>query len=180
MPAAGGPAAARRSRLRRAAVASAAALAVVAALAAAELLSGKSDSAAPRPAPALPTAVLQPPRATLAALRGKPALVAFWASWCGPCREDAPHLRQAARALGGRASVVAVDWDDGAAAARAFLGRARWPFAVLSDTSGGAGERYGLVGLPTTYVLDPSGRIVATLRGPQSAAELEQAARAAA
>jgi hypothetical protein len=46
---------------------------------------------------------------------------------------------------------------------------------VLADTSGTAGEQYGLVGLPTSFVLDPRGRIVATFRGPQSEATLRRA-----
>jgi hypothetical protein len=46
---------------------------------------------------------------------------------------------------------------------------------VLADTSGTAGENYGLVGLPTSFVLDPQGRVVATFRGPQSEATLRQA-----
>ena len=50
-----------------------------------------------------------------------------------------------------------------------------WAFPVLADTSGTAGESYGLVGLPTSFVLDPEGRIVATFRGPQSEATLRQA-----
>ncbi|MBS1878060.1 MAG: TlpA family protein disulfide reductase [Actinobacteria bacterium] len=153
-------------------------LAAVLGLAAAELLSGGAAPRA-RPAPALPTATLRPPQVSLAALRGKPALVAFWASWCGPCHEDAAALREAARELGSRARVVAVDWDDGSAAARAFVRRYGWRFPVLSDSEGTAGERYGVAGLPTTFVLDAGGEIVQTLRGPQSAATFTRAVLAA-
>jgi peroxiredoxin len=71
--------------------------------------------------------------------------------------------------------VVAVDWDDAGGPARAFVRKHGWTFPVLADTSGAAGESYGLVGLPTSFVLDPRGRIVATFRGPQSEARLRQA-----
>ena len=116
-----------------------------------------------------------PPGTDLAALRGKPALVDFFASWCDPCAEEAPELRKLAASLGDRATVVAVDWDDAGGPARAFVKKHGWTFPVLADTSGRAGESYGLVGLPTSFVLDPQGRIVATFRGPQTAATLRQA-----
>lgn len=135
----------------------------------AELLSGKADDSA-RAAPPLPTTALQRPAVSVAGLRGKPALVAYFASWCGPCAEDAATLRRVAASVGGRARVVAVDWDDESAAGRAFVERHHWPFSVLADPSGSAGESYGIGGLPTSFVLDPEGRIVATLRGPQPAA----------
>ncbi len=153
---------------------------VVAAIGVAALASGGGSTETGRPAPPLPAKALRPPAVDLAALRGKPALVDFFASWCEPCGEEAPTLRALSASLGGRATVVAVDWDDAGAAARAFVKKHGWDFPVLADTSGAAGERYGLVGLPTSFVLDPRGRIVATFRGPQSEAKLRQALLAAA
>jgi cytochrome c biogenesis protein CcmG, thiol:disulfide interchange protein DsbE len=148
---------------------------VVAAIVVAELASGDSSDGSGRAAPPLPTKALRPPGTDLAALRGKPALIDFFASWCDPCREEAPELRKLAASLGDRASVVAVDWDDAGGPARAFVREHGWTFPVLADTSGTAGESYGLVGLPTSFVLDADGHIVATFRGPQSAATLRQA-----
>ncbi len=148
---------------------------VVLALGIAELASGGGSTVTGRAAPPLPSKVLRPPAVDLAALRGKPALVDFFASWCEPCAEEAPTLRKLSASLGGRATVVAVDWDDGDGPARAFVRAHGWDFPVLADTSGAAGEKYGLAGLPTSFVLDPQGRIVATFRGPQSEAKLRQA-----
>ena len=148
---------------------------VVAALGVAELASGGGNDGADRAAPPLPAKALRPPGTDLAALRGKPALVDFFASWCDPCVAEAAELRKLSASLDGRADIVAVDWDDSGARARAFVRRHGWTFPVLADTSGKAGESYGLVGLPTSFVLDPQGRIVATLQGPQTAARLRQA-----
>jgi cytochrome c biogenesis protein CcmG/thiol:disulfide interchange protein DsbE len=148
---------------------------LVAAIVVAELASGGGSERVGRAAPPLPAKALRPPGTDLAALRGKPALIDFFASWCAPCAEEAPTLRALATSLGARATVVAVDWDDAGGPARAFVRKHGWTFPVLTDTSGTAGESYGLVGLPTSFVLDPEGRIVATFRGPQSEAKLRRA-----
>ena len=128
-----------------------------------------------KPAPPLPNAVLQPPRVTLASLRGKPALVNFWASWCGPCREEAPELERFDRSLHGAARLVGIDYTDREDAAHSYLRRYRWTFSILSDPSGIFAARYGLIGLPTTVIINASGRIVQTLRGPQTVASLRSA-----
>jgi cytochrome c biogenesis protein CcmG, thiol:disulfide interchange protein DsbE len=148
---------------------------VVAVIVVAEVASGGGTDSNGRQAPPLPAKALRPPGVDLAELRGKPALVDFFASWCDPCAEEAPTLRKLSQDLGDKATIVAVDWDDGDGAARAFVRKHGWTFPVLADTSGTAGEKYGLVGLPTSFVLDPQGKIVATFRGPQSEARLRQA-----
>jgi cytochrome c biogenesis protein CcmG/thiol:disulfide interchange protein DsbE len=153
----------------------AAAALVALAIAVAELASGGGSNTTGRAAPPLPAKALRPPAVDLAGLRGKPALVDFFASWCEPCREEAPTLRRLSASVAGRATVVAVDWDDAGNAARAFVREHGWDFPVLADTSGAAGEAYGLIGLPTSFVLDPEGRIVATFRGPQSEEKLRRA-----
>ncbi|MFN8164071.1 MAG: TlpA disulfide reductase family protein [Solirubrobacterales bacterium] len=160
--------------MRRAAV-PAVAVALVVGLIVFELASSGTNDGSGKPAPPLPTSVLQPPRTTLASLRGKPALINFWASWCDPCREEAPEIERLARSLHGTATVVGVDYTDEEASARAFLRRYGVTYPVLSDPNGTFGARYGFSGLPTTVVLDSRGRIVQTLRGPQTVADLRQA-----
>lgn len=133
----------------------------------------------PATAPPLPESVLQGPKATLAGLRGKPALVNFWASWCEPCRQEAPELERLDRSLDGKARLIGVDYTDQAGNARDFIRKYGWTFPVLSDPDGIYGARYRFSGLPTTVVLDSRGRIAATLRGPQTAAGLRRALNSA-
>ncbi len=141
-------------------------------------LSGRPAGAG-RSAPALPRERLAGPPATLATLlaaaRGGPALVTFWASWCGPCASEAAALERFAQSPAGRGRLVAVDWNDGLSGARAFLARYRWTFPTLRDAEGSVGEAYGLTGLPSTFVIDARGRIRAVLRGPQTVQTLGRA-----
>ena len=144
-----------------------------------EVLTASSNGTAGEPAPALPSAVLQPPKVTIADLRGEPALINFWASWCDPCRQEAPELERLSRTLPGGARLVGVDYTDREDAAREFIRTYDWTFPVLSDPDGVYGARYSFSGLPTTVVIDSRGRIVETLRGPQTATDLREALAAA-
>ncbi len=145
------------------------AVGLAAALVIAEIAtSGGSNGGKGRFAPQLPTATLSGPRVTLADLRGKPAAVNFWASWCGPCKKEAPELERLSRTLDGRGRLVGIDWADSESNARSFVKSHGWTFSILSDPEAKSGEGFGLTGLPTTFVIDSRGRIAATLRGPQT------------
>jgi cytochrome c biogenesis protein CcmG/thiol:disulfide interchange protein DsbE len=134
-------------------------------------LSGRGPSGG-RVAPALPHELLAGQAVTLATLRaaasGRPALVVFWASWCEPCRHEAPAVERFALSHVGRGRVVGVDWNDEAQSARRFVRQYHWSFPNLRDGEGSVGYAYGLTGLPTTFVISADGRIETTLRGPQT------------
>lgn len=140
-----------------------------------EILTASSNGNEGEPAPPLPVAVLQAPQVTLADLRGGPALINFWASWCDPCREEAAQLERLYGSLPSGAHLVGVDYTDQEGPARAFIKTYGWTFPVLSDPDGIFGARYRFTGLPSTVAIDAKGRIVQTLRGPQTASDLRRA-----
>lgn len=156
-------------RLRLLAVA----LVCAAAIATAAVLGLASHPASGRPAPALPREALVGHPLTLASLLagagGRPALVVFWASWCGPCAQEAPAFERFYRSAAGHGRLVGVDWSDPVTgAARSFMRRYGWTFPNLRDAEGTVGNDYRLSGLPNTFVLDAHGRIREVLNGPQS------------
>lgn len=164
----------RRARLISALAASAVAIAALAVFGLSS--NGKKGGKA---APALPRQVLVGPAATLASLRasahGKPAVVIFWASWCGPCQSEAAALERFSHSPAGRGRIVGVDWRDALAGARRFIARNHWSFPNVRDGEGTIGNAYELTDLPTSFVLDGQGRIDRELRGPQNEASLTRA-----
>lgn len=104
-------------------------------------------------------------RVDLTELRGRPLVVNFWASWCLPCREEAPLLNAAARASRGRVVFLGVDVRDLRENATAFSREFATPYASVRDRSDRAYRAYGLTGVPETFFIDASGRVVAHVPG---------------
>ena len=109
----------------------------------------------------------------LRSLRGRPVVLNFWASWCIPCAHEAPRLVAAAKAHEGRVLVLDVDVKDFSSDARKFLRRFHVNYVSVRDGGSDTYDAYGLTGLPESYFLDASGRIVEHKIGEISTAELE-------
>lgn len=108
-------------------------------------------------------------------LRGRPVIVNFWASWCGPCVEEFPLLRDAAqRHADQRLAVVGIVFRDRSEAARAFMQQmgATWP--TVMDPGEEVAERYGIYGPPETFFIGPDGVIAGRQIGQLSATDLER------
>lgn len=123
--------------------------------------------------------LLTKPKLPLRQLRGRPVVLNFWASWCIPCKEEAPRLNAAAQAHAGAVVFLGVDVQDLTTDARRFLRRHDVRYASLHDNAGSTYDGYGLTGVPETYWLDERGRIVAHFAGPVSRAQLESGIRGA-
>jgi thiol-disulfide isomerase/thioredoxin len=116
-------------------------------------------------APALRGETLQGGRFDLAAQHGHPVVVAFWASWCGPCRVEQPHLNALAQRYRGRAVFVGVDIRDDRAAADGYLRDQAVSYPSLFDPESQQAAGYNVSAPPTTVVIDASGRVVQCVLG---------------
>ena len=99
---------------------------------------------------------------SLASLRGKTVILNFWASWCDPCKREAPALEQVWKQYrGDNVVVIGVDSNDVAGDARRFVSAHGLTYPIVRDGGGTvASSRYGISALPVTYVINPQGRLV--------------------
>jgi cytochrome c biogenesis protein CcmG/thiol:disulfide interchange protein DsbE len=104
---------------------------------------------------------------SLASFRGRPVVVNFWASWCAPCKSEAPALERTWREYRDRGLVVlGVDYTDASSDARRFVEKRGLTFPIVRDPTGRIGSSYRLTGVPETFVLDRKGRLVEHLLAP--------------
>jgi cytochrome c biogenesis protein CcmG/thiol:disulfide interchange protein DsbE len=91
---------------------------------------------------------------------GKPVVVNFWASWCGPCADEAPVLQDAARRYGDRIAFIGVNVQDVDADAQAFIRKYGVSYPNGSRDAGPISIQYGMRGVPETYFIAPDGRLI--------------------
>jgi len=111
---------------------------------------------------------------SLADYRGRWVLVNFWASWCIPCREEAPALEAFQRRHGdGDFTVLGIDSRDLSGDGRAFVRRFALSYPQLRDGDGAIAHEYGTTGVPENFLIDPQGKLRLLFRGPVTEAYLE-------
>lgn len=102
----------------------------------------------------------------LAALRGKPVVVNFWATWCIPCFEEHQILRMAAANAGSNVQFLGVIYNDEPPKILQFLSENGSSYPTLVDDQGKTAIAYGIYGVPETFFISPEGVIAAKHEGP--------------
>jgi len=144
-------------------------------LAAALAMGATLDSGAVAPATAAPDFTLRTmggPNLRLQEQRGRVVLINFWATWCGPCRQEMPHLNRLYEKY--RASgfvLLGVNVDDDKRNAVDVAAKLGLKFPVLLDTDKKVSRLYELSTMPSTVLIDRDGRVRAIHRGYQSGVE---------
>ena len=105
----------------------------------------------------------------LSDFRGKPVVLNFWASWCGPCKHEMPDFDEAYAEFGADIHFVMVNLTDGSSetvdSAHGYVQGQGYAFPVYYDTTLDAANTYGVYSIPTTYFIDAKGQLVAQARG---------------
>lgn len=105
-------------------------------------------------------------RQSLASFKGKIVLLSFWATWCGPCKEELPSVQALYKKLSDKGFVVvAVDIGEEKTKVAQFVKEHNLTFPVLLDGDVAVGSAFGASSIPTNYLLDRSGRIFARIIG---------------
>jgi cytochrome c biogenesis protein CcmG, thiol:disulfide interchange protein DsbE len=130
------------------------------------------------PAPDFKLTTVTGETVTLAALRGKPVVLNFWATWCPPCRAELPELQAASQRYRGQLDIIGVNQAEPADGVTAFAQQFGLTFPIPLDVNAEVSRQFAVRSLPTTFFIDRSGVIRHIQSGPLTEATLAQALRA--
>jgi peroxiredoxin len=115
------------------------------------------------PAPEFTLKTLDNKKVSLKDFKGKYVFLNFWATWCGPCREEMPSMERLYQRFKSEKNftMLAVSIDRGSAkAVKRFIEERSFTFTVLLDDDNEAAAEYGVMGIPSTYLIDTEGYII--------------------
>lgn len=114
----------------------------------------------------------------LSEFEGKPVVLNFWASWCGPCKSEMPEFEQAYQSYGDKIHFLMVNLTDGyqesVESAKEFIEKSGYTFPVYYDTEYDAAKTYSVYAIPATYFIDEDGYIITRGSGALSAEKLQE------
>ena len=160
------------ARVAAAAVAASVLVLVLAALAVAGCGSSAGAASSGSSAQALTGSTLTGGTFDLATTRGKPTVVNFFASWCGPCNQEAPEVVAFAKAHPD-VQLVGVATNDKPFDTQGFVSKYGISYPVVMDLDGAIGNAWGVTGIPTTFFIDKNGNVQAAIVGASTQAQFE-------
>src|SRR3954447_22057710 len=133
------------------------------------------------PSRTLPVLGTENQQTALADFKGKVVVLNFWASWCTPCRTEAPELEKAQKQLqsSGQGTVLGIAYQDAPQDSEKFIKEFGLTYPSLRDVGGKLAKDYGTRALPETFVISPQGKVVALSRGTVTQKFLDDAIRKA-
>ncbi len=130
---------------------------------------------AAKPAPAFSARDLTGQTISLRRFAGRPLVVNFFASWCAPCKREAPGLAKLAHAYGRRVGMLGIALTSPRAKIEAFTHHFGWTWPIVDDSGLRLAQRFGVVGQPTTFVIAGDGRIATVFTGQTSRRRVAEA-----
>ena len=123
-------------------------------------------------APAFEVTALDGTRFNLDAMGGKVVLIDFWATWCGPCNEELPHMQKIAKEFAGQPLVIiSVSWDSDEAKWKEFIAKHEMTWLQYRDADHTLSDRFGINAIPHYFTIDSDGVLTAEMLGSGSDVE---------
>jgi thiol-disulfide isomerase/thioredoxin len=123
-------------------------------------------------APLIATTTADGAEFSLQALRGRPVVLNFWATWCAPCVAEMPELQRVQETFGDSVTVVGINTGESATVVREWAAARGITFPLVLDPVGAAATDYQLRGQPMTFVINAAGVVTDVLFGPTTADQL--------